>query len=92
MKLMVNSLVKSTSLIISGHLRAWMKQSRCVKIANSKAGGRMKALRLALSVIRLFGIAACRVQAANSAKVSVLETKKHQLLVDAALLGQFLDV
>jgi len=42
-KLIVNSLVKSNSLIISGHLRAWKKQSRCVKIDNSNAGSRMKA-------------------------------------------------
>ena len=43
MKLIVNILVKPTFRIMSEHLRAWMKRSRCVKIANSKAGGRVKA-------------------------------------------------
>ena len=42
MKLIVNSLVKSTFRIMSEHLRAWKKQSRCVKIDNSKADSRMK--------------------------------------------------
>jgi len=39
MKLIVNSLVKSTFRIMSEHLRAWMRRSRFVKIANRKAGG-----------------------------------------------------
>ena len=83
MKLIMNSLAKPNALIISGHLRAWKKQARCVKIDNSKAGGRMKAWRLALSAIRLLRIAVCLVQAVNIVKISVLEMKKHQLLVGA---------
>ena len=88
-KLIVNSLVKFTSLIISGHLRAWKKKPRYVKIANSKAGGRMKAWRLAFSAIRLLRIEGCRIPGVNIARVSVLGMKKHQLLVGAALLRQF---
>jgi hypothetical protein len=83
MKLIVNSLMKSTSLIISGLLRAWKKQSRYVKITNSKADDRMKARRLPLSVIQLPRIVACPIPAVNIARVSVLGLKKHHLLVGA---------
>ena len=86
MKLIVNIFVKPTSPIISGHLRAWKKRSRCVKIANSKAGGRMKAWRLALSVIRLLRIEGCPIPAVNITRVYMLERKKQQLFAYAALL------
>ena len=76
---MAKSKLKSTSTIISGYFRAWMKQSRSVKFTNSKAGGRMKAWRLVLSAIRLLRMAVCPVQAVNIAGVSMLEMKKHQL-------------
>ena len=92
MKLNVNSLAKPASPIISGHLRAWMKQCKCVKIDNSKAGGRMKAWRLDLSAIRFSRIEGCPIRAVNIARDSVLEMQKHQLLVSAALLRQFMDV
>ncbi len=59
MKLIVHSLAKPPSPIICGHLRAWKKQSRCVKITNRKAGSRMNARRLALSVIQLPRMAVC---------------------------------
>ena len=59
LKLIINCSVKSTFRIISGHLRAWKKQSRYVKITNSKAGGRMKARRLPLSVSQLPRMAVC---------------------------------
>ena len=52
----------------------------------------MKAWRLALSAIRLLRIEGCPIPAVNSARVSVLEMQKHQLLVGAALVRQYLDV
>jgi len=74
---------------MSEHLKVWKKQARCVKTASSKAGGRMKARRLALSANRYLRMAACPVQAGISARVSVYEMKKKQLLVGAALLRYF---
>ena len=49
----------------------------------------MKAWRLALSAIRLLRIEGCPIPAVNIARVSVLEMKKHQLLVGADLLRLF---
>ena len=48
--------------------------------------------RLDLSAIRLSRIEGCPIPAVNIARVSVLEMKKHQLLVGAALLRQFKNV
>ena len=89
MKLIVNSLAKATSPIISGHLRGWMRRSRCPNIVNLKEDSRMNAWRLAPSGIRLSRKAACSIQAVNIARGSVLESKEHQQLVGPALLRQF---
>jgi len=84
---------------MSEHLRAWKKQSRCVKITDSKAGGRMKARRLTLSVIRLLRIEGCPIPAVNTgciswrsdshwlwSRITWLQIAAHQITQDYQLI------